>query len=175
MTHPPITPVTRDQLFERLKALGIETRTVTHSPLHSVAEARAARQGIPGLSSSGHCKNLFLKDKKGALYLIVVLETQNVPIQTLARRIGAARLSFGRPELLQETLGITPGSVTPFALINDRAVTVTVVLDQALLAHDLVSCHPLGNDATTALKPADLCRFIRACGHEPVFVDFERL
>ena len=175
MMLDPAIPATRDQLFKRLAALGIKVQTVSHPPLHSVAEAQTARQTISGLSAEGHCKNLFLKDKKGALYLIVVLETQNVPIQALARRIGAARLSFGKPELLLETLGVTPGSVTPLGLINDPATKVKVVLDRALLDHDLVSCHPLSNDATTALKPADLCHFIQACGHEPIILDFEGL
>ena len=158
----------REDLFQRFAELGIETRTVEHAPLHTVAESQAARQGLPG----GHCKNLFLKDKKGALFLVVVLEDRDVPIQKLAKRIGAARLSFGRAELLMEILGVEPGSVTPFALMNDRDQRLTVILDQEMLAHDILNYHPMRNDATTALKTPDLLRFIAECGHQPRIVDF---
>jgi Ala-tRNA(Pro) deacylase len=164
-------PVTRAELFQRFDELGIATRTIEHEPLYTVAESQAARQDLPG----GHCKNLFLKDKKGALYLVVVLEDRDVPIQKLAKHIGAARLSFGRAELLFSVMGVEPGSVTPFALINDCDQRLAVVLDQEMLAHDLLNYHPLRNDATTALKSADLLRFIEACGHRPRIVNFAAL
>lgn len=160
--------VTKDELFTRLTELGIETRTVKHEPLHTVAESRAARGDLPG----GHCKNLFLKDKKGALFLVVVLEDRDVPIQKLAKHIGAARLSFGTPELLIRVLGVKPGSVTPFALMNDRHRRLTVILDKEMLAQEILNYHPLRNDATTSIKSADFLRFIESCGHRPRVVDF---
>ncbi len=161
-------PVTKDELFTRLIELGIETHTVEHKPLHTVAESRAARGDLPG----GHCKNLFLKDKKGALFLVVVLEDRDVPIQKLAKHIGARRLSFGRSELLIRVLGVEPGSVTPFALMNDRHRRLTVILDKEMLAQEILNYHPLRNDATTSIKSADLLRFIESCGHRPRVVDF---
>ncbi len=160
-------PATRNELFTRLENLGIETETRDHAPVFTVEEARALRGQIPG----GHCKNLFLKDKKGVLWLIVALEDAQIDMKTLPQKIGAARLSFGKPDLLMEVLGVEPGSVTPFALINDRETRVNVILDAAMMRHDLVSYHPLENTATTTLPPAQLERFIRACGHEPRTVE----
>jgi Ala-tRNA(Pro) deacylase len=159
-------PATRDNLFARLDALGIATTTVEHAPLFTVEQSKALRGDLPG----GHCKNLFLKDKKGALWLVVTLEDAAVDLKTLPARIGAARISFGNAALLEEVLGVTPGSVTPFGLINDTAQRVTVVLDQEMMARDLLNYHPLVNDATTAIAPADLLAFIRSCGHEPRIV-----
>ncbi len=162
------SPLTREQLFAKLDALGIAHKTVDHAPAHTVEEARAFLGDLPG----GHCKNLFLKDKKGRLFLVVTLEEQPVEVQKLAKHIGAARLSFGKPELLREVLGIEPGSVTPFALLNDKEHRVQVVLDKAMLDHEILNYHPLKNDATTALSSADLQHFIEACGHRPLIVDF---
>jgi Ala-tRNA(Pro) deacylase len=159
-------PATRDDLFARLDALGIVTTTVEHAPLFTVEQSKALRGDLPG----GHCKNLFLKDKKGALWLVVTLEDAAVDLKTLPARIGAARISFANAALLEEVLGVTPGSVTPFGLINDTAQRVTVVLDQEMMARDLLNYHPLVNDATTAIAPADLLAFIRSCGHEPRIV-----
>ena len=159
-------PATRADLFARLLSLGIETRTRDHAPVHTVDQARALRGEIPG----GHCKNLFLKDDKANIWLIVCLEDAQIDLKAAPARIGSRRLSFGKPELLMEVLGVEPGSVTPFALINDTAHRVNVVLDAAMMAHDLVSYHPLRNDATTTISPAGLIRFIESCGHVPKIV-----
>jgi Ala-tRNA(Pro) deacylase len=159
-------PETRDELFERLAALGIETGTVEHPPLFTVEESRALRGEIPG----GHCKNLFLKDRKGALWLVVTLEDAAVDLKALPARIGAGRLSFGRAELLMEVLGVTPGSVTPFALINDIGRRVNVVLDAAMMAEEVLNYHPLTNEATTSIAAADLIRFLRDTGHDPAIL-----
>lgn len=156
-------PATRDDLFARLDQLGIVTTTVEHEPLFTVEQSKALRGDLPG----GHCKNLFLKDKKGALWLVVTLEDAVVDLKALPARIGAARISFGNAALLEEVLGVTPGSVTPFGLINDTGQRVTVVLDEAMMARDPLNYHPLVNDATTAIASADLLAFIRSCGHEP--------
>ena len=159
-------PATRDDLFARLTSLGIETRTRDHAPVFTVEEAQALRGEIPG----GHCKNLFLKDDKGNIWLIVCLESSQIDLKAAPARIGSRRLSFGKPELLMEVLGVEPGSVTPFALINDTQARVNVVLDAAMMAHDLVSYHPLRNDASTTIRSADLITFIKSCGHDPRIV-----
>ena len=159
-------PATREELFAKLSSLGIETTTRDHPPVYTVEEAQALRGQIPG----GHCKNLFLKDDKGKIWLIVCLEDAQIDLKAAPAKIGSRRLSFGKPELLMEVLGIEPGSVTPFALINDREVRVNVVLDAAMMAHEFVSYHPLQNTATTTIRSKDLVTFIRSCGHDPQIV-----
>jgi Ala-tRNA(Pro) deacylase len=155
------------ELFQRLDALGVAHATHRHQPLHTVAESVALRGSLPG----GHCKSLFLKDRKGGLWLFVMLEDRRLDLKALADRLAAPRFSFGNPELLQDVLGVVPGSVTPFALINDRAQRVKVVLDAEMLRHDPVNFHPLINTATTAISPGDLRRFIADCGHQPRVVE----
>jgi Ala-tRNA(Pro) deacylase len=160
-------PKTPEELFARFAELGIETKTYTHPPLFTVEESRRLRGDLPG----GHCKSLFFKDKKERYWLVVTLEDRPVDIKALEGRIGSARLSFARPERLMEVLGVKPGSVTPFALINDVERQVTVVLDQAMLAQDPLNYHPLHNAATTAIASNDLIRFVESCGHAPRVVD----
>lgn len=160
---------TRDDLLFRLKDLGIEARTTDHPPVFTVEESKALRGDLPGV----HCKNLFLKDKKGQLWLVVLPEDRAVDMKDLKRRIGSAHLSFGRAETLIEVLGVEPGSVTPFAAINDDAGQVRVVLDRALTTAEWVNFHPLVNSATTTIKPADLTRFLEAVGHAPAIADMD--
>lgn len=159
-------PAGRAELMDFLGGLGIETATVEHPPLFTVGESRALRGEIAG----GHTKNLFLKDKKDAVFLVVAEEAAEVDMKTLHRRLGSARLSFGRPELLMALLGVTPGSVTAFAALNDAAGRVTVILDGDLMRHDRLNCHPLVNTATTTIGRDDLVKFLRATGHEPRIV-----
>ncbi|MGE0717137.1 MAG: prolyl-tRNA synthetase associated domain-containing protein [Alphaproteobacteria bacterium] len=158
---------TPERLLARLDELGIRTTTARHPPLFTVEDSRRLRGDLPG----GHCKNLFLKDRKDKLWLVVTLEHRAIDLKTLPDRIGAARLSFGRPELLVDVLGVTPGGVTPFALINDVEQRVSVVLDREMLTFDPLNYHPLSNAMTTAIAPDDLLRFVRACGHVPQIVD----
>lgn len=159
-----------EELFARLETLGIETRTHEHPPLFTVEESKKLRGALPG----GHCKSLFLKDKKGALWLVVVLEDRRVDLKALRKRLGASQtLSFARPELLREILGVEPGSVTPFALVNDTDRRVAIVLDKEMLGHDPLNYHPLINTATTAIRPDDLLAFIADCGHRPLILDFD--
>lgn len=164
---------TPDELFAFLDSLGIQTETITHPPLFTVEESRALRGELPG----GHTKNLFLKDKKGRLFLVTCDESRSINLKALEKAIGAARVSFGKPELLLEVLGIIPGAVTAFALINDRQdpPRVTFAIDASLLKHDVIHCHPLHNEATTAISPKDLLRFVEACGHSAIEIDFEAL
>jgi len=158
---------TPEELFARLTELGVETKTHKHPPLHTVEESRALRGQIEG----AHTKNLFLKDKKGALWLLSALEDTPVDLKTLHRKLGAARLSFGKPDLMREILGVDPGSVTPFALINDTAAEVQFVLDAALLAHTTLNFHPLVNTATTSIGRDDFLKFVSECGHALMHVE----
>ena len=156
-----------DDLFAYLDSLGITHQTVTHAPVFTVEESRALARRVPGV----HSKNLFLRDKKGQPWLVVAEEDRHIDLKALAQRIGAGKVSFASPERLMRHLGVSPGSVTPFGLINDKAVEVRVVIDAGLLAHDPVNVHPLTNDRTTAISPRDLLRFIEACGHTPQVID----
>lgn len=167
MTDRP--PKDRDALLAVLDRLGIETRTVDHPAVHTVEENKALRGDVPG----GHFKNLFLKDKKGQLWLVTVLEDRDLDMKDLRRRIGAAHLSFGKADLLMAALGVAPGSVTPFAAINDVDGEVRVVLDQGILAFDRLNFHPLTNTATTAISPDGLIRFLEHTGHPPAVVDLD--
>jgi Ala-tRNA(Pro) deacylase len=160
-------PATREDLTAMLARLGIATTTVEHAPLFTVEDAMALRGEVPG----AHTKNLFLKDKKNALFLVVAPEEAAIDLKHLHQVIGATgRLSFGKPELLLEALGVAPGAVTAFAPINDPGGRVTVVLDATLAAAALVNCHPLVNTATTTIATIDLLAFLRATGHEPRIV-----
>jgi Ala-tRNA(Pro) deacylase len=167
----PAVPLTPEQLFRRLDSLGIAHQTVSHPPVFTVAEAAAVRGQLPG----GHCKSLFLKDKKGGFWLAIMLEERHIDLNKLAVRLGAPRFSFGAAADLDALLGVRPGSVTPFALVNDGAHRVIPVLDRAMLDYDPLNYHPLANDRTTAITPADLLRFIAACGHQPRVVDLADL
>jgi Ala-tRNA(Pro) deacylase len=156
-------PASRDELFQRFSDLGIKTTTKNHTPVFTVEQAQLVHHDIPG----GHCKNLFCKDEKGVLWLIVCLEDSRVDLKTAPAKIGSRRLSFGKAELLMEVLGVEPGSVTPFGLINDKDVRTNVILDARMMENDLLNYHPLKNDATTAIRTVDLLSFIRSCGHAP--------
>ena len=153
----------RQELLARLSALGIETETLEHPAVFTVAESSVLERRLPG----GHTKNLFLKDRKDRLFLIVALGHARIDLKTLHKSVGCERLSFGRAELLMEVLGVPPGSVTPFALINDTACRVTVILDADMMRYERLNYHPLANTATTNIARDDLVRFIRSCGHEP--------
>src|ERR1700751_5899346 len=153
-----------DDLFAYLDSLGIAHQTVTHAPVFTVEESRALARRVPGV----HSKNLFLRDKKGALFLVVASENAAIELKSLHRLLGASgRFSFGSAELLRETLGVEPGSVTPFAAINDEAGRVTVVLDAAMMAHEVLNFHPLSNTATTTIPRGGLVKFLEATGHPP--------
>ncbi len=160
-------PATREDLFRLLDELGIAHETCEHEAAYTVEDARRLRGLIPG----GHTKNLFLKDKKGRLWLVVADEETRVDLKQLHKRIGAARLSFGKADLMEEVLGVTPGSVTPFALMNDTEGRVTVVLDARMMEQDPLNFHPLENTATTTISRDGLLKFLRATGHEPIVAD----
>lgn len=159
--------VERAGLMAKLDQLGIETSTVDHPALHTVAESQSLRGEISG----GHTKNLFVKDRKDRYFLLVVEETAQVDLKTIHHVIGASgKVSFGKPEALEALLGVVPGSVTVFGTINDRENQVSIVLDTDLMANDVINAHPLVNTATTSIGSHDLLRFLEAVAHPPAIL-----
>jgi Ala-tRNA(Pro) deacylase len=157
-------PLTPDELFAALDRLGIAHPTVSHPPLFTVEQSQGLRGTIPG----GHTKNLFLKDKKDALYLVTAEEDATIELKSLHRRLGASgRFSFGSAELMLEMLGVTPGAVTPFGAINDTGRRVIIVLDADLMRHAVINAHPLTNTMTTSVGRDDLVKFLESTGHKP--------
>lgn len=160
-------PATPDDLFARLKELGIETRTVKHTAAFTVEELEAQIGHLPGVS----VKNLFLCDAKKKMWLVVAPGDQRIDLKKLAGVIGAARLSFGSADRLMRVLGVAPGSVTPFCVINDPGCEVQIILDARMMRAEAINAHPLVNTMTTTISPADLRRFIEACGHQARLAD----
>ncbi|MDP3660920.1 prolyl-tRNA synthetase associated domain-containing protein [Phenylobacterium sp.] len=162
---------TQAQLLGFLEQIGAAPATLEHRAVFRVGEGEDVKAQLPG----AHTKNLFLKDAKGQLWLISAKDTTEVDLKRLPAVIGAARLSFGSAELMERTLGVTPGSVTAFALVNDAERRVRFVLDKALADAATVNFHPLVNTATTALSQAGFRTFLAAVGISPLIVDFESL
>lgn len=160
-------PTSPEQLLQRLESLGIPFRIYHHEPVFTVAESSRIERDWPGV----HCRNLFVRDKKEAMYLVVAANETRIDMKKLADVIGSGRLSFGSAERLWTYLGVRPGSVCPYAIINDTGNAVTVILDAHMMAGEIVNYHPLVNTMTIGVKPADLVKFIRSCGHEPRIVD----
>jgi len=164
-----VLPTSAEELLARLCGMGIDATTFSHPPLHTVEEARRLRGDLPG----AHIKNLFLRNRKGSMWLLTCLEDRALDLRELGERLGAGRLSFASAERLQRYLGVLPGAVTPLAVVNDTGNDVQMVLDRAILDRSLVNCHPLVNDRTTALTPSDLLRFLEATGHTPEWIDLD--
>ncbi len=162
--HAPFDPA---RLLALLTGLGIEARTFLHDPVLTVAEAKVATGHVPGC----HCKNLFLEDRKGTTWLVVLPAERILDLRGLAEALGTRRLSFASAGRLLETLGLSPGSVSPFGVVNDEAGRVRVVLDRDLLARPALKFHPLANTQTTVISPEGLLRFLRETGHPPLLVD----
>ena len=157
-------PASPDEFFAYLDSLGVAHKTVSHPPLFTVEESQALRGKIPG----AHTKNLFLRDKKGIVFLVVTLEEAVIELRSLHRLLGASgRFSFGSADLMRELIGVEPGSVTPFAVINDKLLRVTVVLDSAMMAHAVLNFHPLVNTGTTTISREGLLKFLEATEHKP--------
>ena len=160
-------PATAAELLQQLAELGIQSSTVMHEPVFTVEESKAVCGEIPG----GHVKNLFLRNKKGAMWLVTCLEDQQIDLKVLGEKLGAGRLSFGSAARLMQYLGVIPGAVTPFAAINDKQGKVQVVLDTPLLEVAPVNAHPLDNAMTTSIEAKDLVRFLEAVDHPPQVID----
>jgi Ala-tRNA(Pro) deacylase len=161
-------PTSPDQLIAKLEALGIKSHTIDHAPVFTVEESQKLRGELPG----GHIKNLFLRNKKEEMWLVTVEENKRVDLKALGEKLGAGKLSFGSPDRLMKYLGVIPGAVTPFAVINDQAHAVKMVLDRDLLQRDPIHAHPLVNFKATAISPQDLVKFLEAVGHAPQMLDF---
>ena len=162
-------PAGPEALFARLEELGIAAESFEHPPVFTVEEAKALRGTLNGI----HIKNLFLRNKKGVMWLVTCQEDREIDLKALGERIGAGRLSFGSAERLMKYLGVRPGAVTPFGVINDESGLVEVAIERAVLAFDLVNCHPLDNAMTTSIGTNDLLRFLEAVGHRPQLLDLE--
>jgi Ala-tRNA(Pro) deacylase len=156
-----------DILFDRLRELEIETRTVRHPPVFTVEEAKALRGEMEG----GHTKNLFLRNKKGAMWLVVCPEDRELDLKLLGERLGAGRLSFGSADRLMKFLGLIPGAVTPFGVINDKGGKVRVALDRMIFNKEPLNFHPLDNTMTTSISGENLIRFLEAQEHPPFIID----
>lgn len=160
-------PLSPQDLLKKLEELNFETTTHEHEAVFTVDESSKIKQDIPG----GHTKNLFLKDKKGNFFLVVAEGSAQIKLNSIHGLIGAkGRVSFGKPEALMELLGVKPGSVTAFAPINDVENKVSVIIDEPLLRHDLINCHPLTNEMTTTISREDLLQFLKHVNHEPQII-----
>jgi len=159
------------QVFACLDRLGLPWTNTTHIPVRTVEESSKVDKGIAG----AHSKNLFLKDKKGALVLVSAAHDSQLPLNQLHKALGTQRLSFTDAQLLWDALGVTPGSVTGFALMNDPSLQVRYVLDASLWNHEIWNFHPLRNDMTVSIARSDFLTFASATGHEPTPIDFVAL
>lgn len=160
-------PARPDELIEKLKQLGIGFKLHEHRAVFSVGEADDVDAQIPG----AHTRNLFVRDKKENMFLVTLLAHTKIDLTKLAELIGAGRLSFGSPDRLMKYLGVSPGSVTPFSIMNDRENKVSLILDAEMMTHDIVNYHPLINTMTIGLSPADLLKFLETTGHQPQIID----
>ena len=160
-------PASDKNLFDQFAVLGIETTTVRHSPMFTVKDGEKELVDIPG----GHCKTLFLKDKNQNLWLVVMLGKIRLDMKSLQKKLGSSRLSFAKPDLMWEVLGVEPGAVTPFVILNESARNIKVVLDKKMMKEKLLNYHPLRNDATTTISASDLLKFIYAMEHKPIILD----
>jgi Ala-tRNA(Pro) deacylase len=162
------TPATPQDLFVRLEQFGIPFTTVEHPAAFTVEDLAPHVADIPGVT----VKNLFLCDAKKKMWLVVVPHDRRIDLKSLPEKIGGARMSFGSADRLMRVLGVTPGSVTPFAVINDPTSEVQVILDAEMMEQDMINAHPLINTMTTSMTPAALMQFIVGCGHRPRLVAF---
>jgi Ala-tRNA(Pro) deacylase len=163
---PPASP---DDVFRRLDELGVEVQTHRHPPVFTVEESRALRGSISG----AHLKNLFLRNKKGRMWLLVTPENRALDLKEVGALIGSGRLSFASSDRLMSYLGVIPGAVTPLAVINDKSHAVQVAIDSELLAYEALNVHPLDNSMTTSIAPEGLLQFLEAEGHAPQIVSFD--
>ena len=154
---------TQEELLNILDELNIKYTNHEHPAVFTVEEAALHSEGIKG----AHSKNLFFKDKKKRLFLVVTLADKPIKIKDVGKRIGAGNMSFGKPDLLMDVLGVIPGSVTPFAAVNIGDHEVKIVLDEELMENNLLNFHPLTNTATTTITADDLVKFLEHVGQAP--------
>ena len=164
-------PASPDDVFAALNRLQITHSTITHKPMRTVDDSRALRDGVPG----GYSKNLFLRNRKGAMVLVTMLEDRMINLQALGQLLEIGKPSFASPRRLMNYLGVIPGAVTPLAVINDLSRAVKVVLDKSLLAKNPLHFHPCDNKMTTTIEAADLLKYIEDLHGSPLIVDFDNL
>ena len=160
-------PTSPEQLLDLLDTLGIRYQLHHHKAVFSVAESLDIERDMTGI----HCRNLFLRDKKGTMFLVSAANETKIDLKKLSDLLAAGRFSFGSPERLWTYLGVRPGSVCPYAIINDTGKAVTLILDAAMMKGEIVNFHPLMNTMTIGVRPEDLIKFVRSTGHEPRVVD----
>ncbi|GJL85877.1 MAG: prolyl-tRNA editing protein [Micavibrio sp.] len=160
-------PTTSGMLFENLQSLDIAYNLHNHKPIFTVEEGEPLKKDIPGL----HCRNLFLRDKKKKMFLVVAANETEIDLKSLQNLLGCGRLSFGSADRLWQYLGIRPGSVCPFCIMNDKDREVSIILDHSMMEAERVNYHPLDNAMTIGLPPSDLLKFIKNVGHEPHIID----
>ena len=163
---PPATP---ERVLDRLSELGVQHHTVRHAILRTVADSKTHRHDSEG----GYSKNLFLRNKKGLMWLVTLHEDRLVDLRRLGTHIGAGRVSFASPQRLMRFLGVVPGAVTPLAVINDHDHQVATIIDSKLLQFDKVHFHPCDNSLTTTLSSDGLLSFMGDCEHVPQQIDFD--
>ena len=156
------------QVLDRLRELQIPFERYEHPPVATAEEGERHWVGI----QATHSKNLFLRNQRGDRhYLLIVIHSKRVNLRAVATEIGDGKLSFGSPDRLMTYLGVAPGSVSPFGLINDRDTHVRVYLDRDLASAERVSFHPNINTVTLALGRGDFQRFLESCGNAVRYVD----
>lgn len=165
-----IAPVTAEGLLAHFEELKIEFTLYKHRAVFSVEDADDVDREIKG----AHTRNLFVRDKKERMFLITLMAHTKIDMKKLAELLNVGRLSFGSPERLMKYLGVAPGSVTPFSIINDKDHQVTLVLDKEMMGHEIVNYHPLINTMTVGLTPADLLKFLENCGCKPQIMDLSK-
>ena len=168
MTDFPPLPTSPDDLFNLLKLLDIKYDLHRHNPIFTVEEGVHLKAEIPGT----HCRNLFLKDKKGKMLLITAANETKIDLKSLPEQLNCGRLSFGSKERLMEHLGIYPGAVTPFCAVNDKDTAVQIILDADMIEADIMCVHPLDNAMTIGFSPKDLLKFFAHTGHDPLVLKF---
>lgn len=168
MTDKASLPTSPEDLFKVLDSLNIPYDLYRHDPIFTVEEGLHLKAEIPGT----HCRNLFLKDKKGKMFLITAANETKIDLKALPQMLGCGRLSFGSKNRLMEYLGIYPGAVTPFTAINDKTNNVSIVLDKTMMEAEAMCVHPLDNAMTIGFKPDDLLRFLEHTGHTPQILAF---
>ena len=164
---PQDLPTSPGELLAQLRALSIPYRFYEHRAVFTVAEAEEVERDIPGT----HCRNLFFRDKKKNNFLLCLPNRVPVDVKKLPAVLESDRLSFGSPERLWEYLGVRPGSVCPFSIVNDHGHQVKIFLEKTMMEDNVLNFHPLLNTMTIGLAPADLIRFIESTGHAPYIVD----
>lgn len=162
---------TAEAVLASLEALGVEMHTLVHHALYTVEEAKQVAYDLPG----AHTKNLFLRNKKGRMFLVVLDQDRQLDLKVLRAQLAApgGQLAFASSDRMGRFLGVVPGSVTPLAAINDHSGAVTIVIDQSLLREKWIWLHPCRNTHSTRIRTEDLLKVLEKWQHAPVLLDMD--